>query len=321
MKVSINPVWLNSFIQLVKTKSFTKTAESLHMTQPGVSQHIKKLELFFGRELIVRNIKNFRITALGEELYKYGQLRNKSELEFVHRLRNTTVEAPQIKLSVDSSLYPVFFAQHLDLYSIENQERVKISSGSAKSVTEAMVNEDCDIAFILSSQSPNVAGAISIGAVEFGLVCKKGTFPSSEVSFDAFNQLCMVTYPDMEHELLLEPFFSEASPASSILHTCDAETINAALYAISLCDGFTLLPRFYFDTYDCCRKLDFFSLTKTKKLYYLKKNNEPEWEDETKIKDMLTSFILKDNNEEQFVRDQDVINNLKLSIYQGDHIF
>ena len=36
----LNPVWLETFITLVDTGHFTQTAEKLHMTQPGVSQHI-----------------------------------------------------------------------------------------------------------------------------------------------------------------------------------------------------------------------------------------------------------------------------------------
>ncbi|MRY60822.1 LysR family transcriptional regulator, partial [Parabacteroides distasonis] len=40
----INPLWLNTFKTLVEVGHFTQTAEKLYMTQPGVSQHIKKLE-------------------------------------------------------------------------------------------------------------------------------------------------------------------------------------------------------------------------------------------------------------------------------------
>jgi DNA-binding transcriptional LysR family regulator len=36
----LNPVWLNTFIALVDTGQFTKAAEKLFMTQPGVSQHL-----------------------------------------------------------------------------------------------------------------------------------------------------------------------------------------------------------------------------------------------------------------------------------------
>ena len=40
----LNPVWLKTFVTLIETGHFTKTAEKLFMTQPGVSQHIAKLE-------------------------------------------------------------------------------------------------------------------------------------------------------------------------------------------------------------------------------------------------------------------------------------
>jgi DNA-binding transcriptional LysR family regulator len=40
----LNPNWLKTFVTLIDTGHFTKTAEKLFMTQPGVSQHINKLE-------------------------------------------------------------------------------------------------------------------------------------------------------------------------------------------------------------------------------------------------------------------------------------
>ncbi len=58
----LNPSFLKTFIALVETKSFTKTAEILHMTQPGVSQHVKWMEDYFGEPLIVREGKKFELT-------------------------------------------------------------------------------------------------------------------------------------------------------------------------------------------------------------------------------------------------------------------
>ena len=62
--VMFNPVWLNTFVTLVNTEHFTKTAEKLFMTQPGVSQHINKLENAFGYSLIRRDKKSFEITVI-----------------------------------------------------------------------------------------------------------------------------------------------------------------------------------------------------------------------------------------------------------------
>ena len=55
----INPVWLRSFCTLVEVGHFTRTAEKLHMTQSGVSQHVHKLEAHLGQQLLIRQGKKF----------------------------------------------------------------------------------------------------------------------------------------------------------------------------------------------------------------------------------------------------------------------
>ena len=66
----INQKYLNTFIKLVETKHFTHTAEQLFMTQPGVTQHIKKLEKHFNTPLLARYGKQFELTLAGEKLYQ-----------------------------------------------------------------------------------------------------------------------------------------------------------------------------------------------------------------------------------------------------------
>ncbi|SGY95312.1 Transcriptional regulator, LysR family protein [Moritella viscosa] len=315
MKVSINPVWLHSFLQLVKTKSFTETAQNLCMTQPGVSQHIKKLESFFGGEVIDRNARSFSITPLGEELYRYGQLRCKSESEFIDRLRNRNRKVKQIKLFVDHALYPALFARHLAIYSDENRKKLKMTSGYVESVISAMAKGDCDAGFLLSSERPEAAEAIYIGDVEFGVICKKGHFPSSVVTLDSLSQLGIVSYPDMEQESLLEDLVTSESSASAIPTHCHAETICAALQAVSLGTGFTLMPRFYFDAHHERHRLHFFPLAKHKQLYYLKKNVD--LDDDIKVEDMLKPLILKSDSRDTSVPSLDVMSNLNFSEYDS----
>lgn len=62
---------VDTFIELCRTRNYTKTAENLHMTQPAVSQHIKYLEEFYECKLFNYNKKVLTITEQGEALYKY----------------------------------------------------------------------------------------------------------------------------------------------------------------------------------------------------------------------------------------------------------
>lgn len=68
----INPLWLNTFKTLVEVGHFTQTAEKLYMTQPGVSQHIKKLEQACNCDLLSRENKSFELTEQGRIMYRYA---------------------------------------------------------------------------------------------------------------------------------------------------------------------------------------------------------------------------------------------------------
>ena len=51
----LNAQWLETFTALSETGSMTRTAAALNMTQPGVSQHVKKLEAQLGTPLLRRD--------------------------------------------------------------------------------------------------------------------------------------------------------------------------------------------------------------------------------------------------------------------------
>ena len=63
---------LLTFIAVVEHKNFTKAAESIHLSQPSVSLHIKHLEEYFGCTLIQRSVKQktIHITEEGILLYE-----------------------------------------------------------------------------------------------------------------------------------------------------------------------------------------------------------------------------------------------------------
>ena len=66
----LNATWLDTFTTLCETGHFTRAAERLNMTQPGVSQHLRKLEAQLGQSLIAREGKSFTLTAAGEAVFQ-----------------------------------------------------------------------------------------------------------------------------------------------------------------------------------------------------------------------------------------------------------
>lgn len=59
---------LQLFLEVVRTKSFSKAADDLHLTQPMVTKTVSALEKELGIKLIERTSKSFHLTEAGEKL-------------------------------------------------------------------------------------------------------------------------------------------------------------------------------------------------------------------------------------------------------------
>lgn len=62
-----------TFIMVVETKSFSKAAKALHLSQPSISRIVSDLEKHLNNTLLHRNAKNIVITEKGKELFKYAK--------------------------------------------------------------------------------------------------------------------------------------------------------------------------------------------------------------------------------------------------------
>ena len=62
--------WLEDFVSLAETRSFSRSAELRHVTQPAFSRRIQALEAWLGTELIDRSVYPTRLTKAGEVFYE-----------------------------------------------------------------------------------------------------------------------------------------------------------------------------------------------------------------------------------------------------------
>ena len=64
---------LKVFCTVAETKSFSKTSEIIHLTQPAVSLQIQALEEKYETKLFDRSSSTVTLTPPGEVLYKYAK--------------------------------------------------------------------------------------------------------------------------------------------------------------------------------------------------------------------------------------------------------
>lgn len=74
--------WLEDFVSLAETRSFSRSAQLRHVTQPAFSRRIQALEAWAGTDLVDRSSYPTRLTPAGETLY--GQ-----SLEMLQQLQTT----------------------------------------------------------------------------------------------------------------------------------------------------------------------------------------------------------------------------------------
>lgn len=90
---------LKTFIAVVEYENFTKAGESINLSQPSVSVHIKNLESYFNTELITRSVKKktIAITESGVLLYKRAK-------EILKLLENTKDELKNVSNTIKGHL-------------------------------------------------------------------------------------------------------------------------------------------------------------------------------------------------------------------------
>ena len=68
-----DPVQLKTFLALAETRNFTRAAERLGISQPTVSQHVRKLEHAAGRVLVTRDTRAVRLTDNGDAMAGFAR--------------------------------------------------------------------------------------------------------------------------------------------------------------------------------------------------------------------------------------------------------
>jgi len=68
-----DPVLLRTFLAIADTRSFTRAAQRLGISQPTVSQHVRRLEQAAKRQLVSRDTREVRLTDNGDAMAGFAR--------------------------------------------------------------------------------------------------------------------------------------------------------------------------------------------------------------------------------------------------------
>jgi len=131
-----------------KSKSFSKAAKELYMTQPAVSQAIMQLERELDTRLFNRTPKGVTLTSEGSLLYEHVQsaisLINAGE-EKIFEVKNLT--AGELKIGVGDTISKHFLLPYLESFHKEYPNiKFKIMNGTTLELCALLKSGEADIA-------------------------------------------------------------------------------------------------------------------------------------------------------------------------------
>jgi len=244
----INTAWLRTFCTLAELGHFTRTATRLHMTQSGVSQHVRKLEEQLGVELLVRQGKRFLLSSAGERLFAKAP----GILLSLSNLRQELGEDPpfegNVRLmspgSVGLKLYPHLLA----LQSKHPKLTIDYRFAPNADVEQAIAESTADIGFMTAKPTLAEVNCTPI-AHESLLLITPGTV--QETDWETLMTLGFIDHPDGSHHagLLLGANYPEFQHSNQFPQKGFSNQIGLILEPVSLGLGFTVLPAHAVEAY------------------------------------------------------------------------
>ncbi|MBQ0784421.1 MAG: LysR family transcriptional regulator [Amphritea sp.] len=244
----INPVFLRTFMNLVKTNHFTHTAEELSMTQPGVSQHIKKLEIQLGTTLLNRYGKKFELTTAGESLFQYGLKQFKAESDLLNTIASDDVNIGHCTLACSGSMAMQLYPKLLNLQKERSGLTVSVEAAPNTTIIELIKKNQSDFGIV--TQQVNDPSLIQepLGEDALCLVMPAQSEPTWEVLLE----LGFINHPDGHHyatQLLEKNFSGEFKGMDQLPQTGYINQLSQILLPVSMGLGFTVIPKSSLDVF------------------------------------------------------------------------
>ena len=275
----LNPNWLNTFVTLIDTGHFTKSAEKLHMTQPGVSQHISKLEKACGHALIQRDKKSFDLTEQGFLVYQYAKQLVKSEYELLEQLDFDNPFSGDCKLACSGALALTIYPKLLGIQTQYSHLVVHLKAAPNYQILNEIQNGVIDLGIVTDIANNSPFDVQEVGREQLCLVLPDC---SGTKSVDGYllTKLGLVDHPDAKHYLSLyfeqnqESNFADIN-IEQLPVTGYVNQISQILEPVAKGLGFTVLPKSAVDSFKDRQLLKIFKPQKPviETLYMVKKRN------------------------------------------------
>ena len=166
---------LLTFMKLCELKSYTKTAENLHMTQPTVTQHVQYLERQYGVPLVEYHGKSVMLTPKGEQLYHFIMTMEADSERVKQILKEPTEEKRHIKFGATLTIGQYIMPQIMAKYFTQHPNvQITMPVENTKRLLQRLNNGEIEFAIIEGYFDKHIYGHALLSYERFLAVCAPG---------------------------------------------------------------------------------------------------------------------------------------------------
>jgi DNA-binding transcriptional LysR family regulator len=156
---------LECFVAVAEEAHFTRAASKLHITQPGVSAQIRRLERDLGQRLLERTARRVRLTQVGAAVLPHARRALSSAagvrvaVSQLTGLLTGRVAVGTVSSAEDPNLFDVLG----DFHRLHPQVDLSLTEGSSTQLIDALLEGRLDLALVgLSGAAPDGIEATTV---------------------------------------------------------------------------------------------------------------------------------------------------------------
>jgi DNA-binding transcriptional LysR family regulator len=268
-----------TFLQLCETKSYTKTARLLDITQPSVTQHIKYLQRRYHCKLFSYEGKTLRLTPEGEYLRHQAETMTKMSAKVVADLQRMSENGRTLRFGYPEELGETLAAKVIaEILKQENPPEINLFVKKSNELTAMLENGQLD--FILADAIYDTAHFENVPVGKSAFCCYAGKHhkPALEAISELLPERLLLSEEGSSDRAVLETILEQHKLfTQEFQHTMTAGTTNSLRELTASGTGI----QFAYETAmigaeDRVQKLDISGFSEERNLcfFYLKDNPE-----------------------------------------------
>lgn len=242
----LNPIWLDTFVTLADTGNFTRTAQLRFMTQPGVSQHLKKLEAACNCELVVRLGKGIQLTEQGQRVYRYAIDNQTEQARFLESLKFDNPFEGQCSIGCSGAIAQLIYPSLVALQQTHTKLSINLEVAPQQRIFSDIENNSIELGIVTNEPDKKRFHTHYIGEEHLSLFLPRSAQSTNNIA-KTVCELGLLNHPDAQHYMQL--YFNHCGEealmslnVSNIKAVGYINQLSQILLPVSMGIGFTVLP-------------------------------------------------------------------------------